>query len=154
MEIQYHSIKHPWFRDAKFGIWAHWGPQCVPEYGDWHARNLYIEGNKQNKFHVAHYGPPSKFGFKDIIHEWKVEHWSPDKLIALYKKAGAKYFVAMANHVDNFDNYNSRFQPGNSVNIGPKKDPVGIWENVARQDGLRFGVSRSPRMARRCMPFF
>ena len=139
LESQYQTPE--WFRDAKFGIWAHWGPQCVPEEGDWYARNMYIQGSKQNEFHVAHYGPPSKFGFKDVIHEWKAEHWNPEKLMALYKKAGAKYFVAMANHVDNFDNFNSKFQPWNSVNLGPKKDIVGIWEKVARKDGLRFGVS-------------
>ena len=57
-----------WFRDAKFGIWAHWGPQCQPEHGDWYARSMYQQGSAQNKFHVAHYGPPSKFGFKDVIH--------------------------------------------------------------------------------------
>ena len=139
LEEQYQTPE--WFRDAKFGIWAHWGPQCVPEDGDWYARNMYIEGNKQNKFHVAHYGPPSKFGFKDVIHEWKAEHWDPEKLMELYKKAGAKYFVAMANHVDNFDNFNSRFQPWNSVNMGPKQDIVGIWEKAARREGLHFGVS-------------
>src|ERR1041385_7507408 len=80
-----------WFRDAKFGIWAHWGPQCQPEDGDWYARNMYIEGNGQNKFHVEHYGPPSEVGFKDIIHRWKAENFDPDKLIALYKRAGAEY---------------------------------------------------------------
>ena len=58
-----------WFRDAKFGIWAVWGPQCQPEDGDWYARAMYLQGNPQNKFHVAHYGPPSQFGFKDVIHE-------------------------------------------------------------------------------------
>ena len=62
-----------WFRDAKFGIWAHWGPQSAPEYGDWYARNMYIEGSKQYKYHLEKYGHPSKFGFKDIIPTWKAE---------------------------------------------------------------------------------
>jgi alpha-L-fucosidase len=130
-----------WFRDAKFGIWAHWGPQCQPEDGDWYARNMYIEGNGQNKFHVEHYGPPSQVGFKDVIHEWKAENFDPDKLIALYKRAGAQYFVALANHHDNFDNFDSKYQPWNSVNLGPKRDLIGDWGKAARKQGLRFGVS-------------
>ena len=130
-----------WFRDAKFGIWAHWGPQCEPEDGDWYARFMYIEGSDQNKFHVEHYGPPSRFGFKDVIHEWKAENWNAEKLMALYKRAGAQYFFALANHHDNFDNWNSRYQPWNSVNVGPKKDLIGGWARAARENGLRFGVS-------------
>src|SRR5512134_1916070 len=82
-----------WFRDAKFGIWAHWGPQSAAEYGDWYARNMYIEGHRQYKYHVRKYGHPSKFGFKDIIPTWKAERFDPDALMSLYKNAGAKYFV-------------------------------------------------------------
>ncbi|MES2518695.1 MAG: alpha-L-fucosidase [Bacteroidota bacterium] len=131
-----------WFRDAKFGIWAHWGPQCQPEAGDWYARGMYQEGSRQYKFHVEKYGHPSKFGFKDVINEWKAENWQPEKLMALYKKAGAKYFFALANHHDNFDNYNSKYQKvWNSTKIGPKKDLVGGWAKAARANGLRFGVS-------------
>jgi alpha-L-fucosidase len=122
---QYETPK--WYRDAKFGIWAHWGPQCEPEQGDWYARHMYIEGHGQANFHREHYGHPSKFGFKDVINEWKAENWNPEKLMALYKRAGAQYFVALANHCDNFDNYESKYQPWNSVNMGPKKDLIGGW---------------------------
>lgn len=130
-----------WFRDAKFGIWAHWTAQCVPEQGDWYARNMYIQGSPDYNYHVAHYGHPSKFGFKDIDHIWHAEHWDPEKLIQLYKRAGARYFVALANHHDNFDCWNSTFQPWNSVRVGPHKDIVGTWARVAREHGLRFGVT-------------
>jgi len=130
-----------WYRDAKFGIWAHWGPQCQPEYGDWYARNMYIEGNADYKFHLEHYGHPSKFGFKDVIHEWKAENWDPEHLVSLYRRAGAQYFCALANHHDNFDNYDSKYQPWNSVKIGPKKDLIGGWARAARNQGLKFGVS-------------
>ena len=106
-----------WFRDAKFGIWAHWGPQCQPERGDWYARHMYSEGNWQYKDHLARYGHPSTNGFKDVIHEWKAEKWDPEKLLALYKRAGAQYFFALANHHDNFYNYESKYQPWNSVNM-------------------------------------
>ncbi len=130
-----------WFRDAKFGIWAHWSAQCVPEEGDWYARGMYEEGSGQYKYHVEHYGHPSKVGFKDICNLWKAEKWDPDRLIALYKRAGAKYFVALANHHCNFDCWDSKFQPWNSVAVGPKKDIVGLWAKAARKQGLRFGVT-------------
>jgi alpha-L-fucosidase len=130
-----------WFRDAKFGIWAVFGPQCQAEDGDWYARNMYMQGSAQNQFHVAHYGPPSQFGFKDVIHEWQAENFHPDELLAFYKQCGAKYFMAMANHHDNFDLYNSKYQSWNSVAIGPKKDIIGLWVEAARKSGLRFGVS-------------
>ena len=130
-----------WFRDAKFGIWAVWGPQCQPEMGDWYAKSMYQFNSADYKFHVRKYGHPSKFGFKDVIHEWKAEQWDPARLLSLYKRAGAKYFSAMANHHDNFDMYDSKYQPWNSVAIGPKKDIIGGWANAARSAGLRFAVT-------------
>lgn len=130
-----------WYRDAKFGIWAHWGPQCQPEYGDWYARRMYMENDPDYKFHLQHYGHPSKVGFKDVIHRWKAENWNPDALLDLYKNAGAQYFVALANHHDNFDNYNSKYQTWNSVRLGPKKDLIGGWARATREHGLKFGVS-------------
>jgi len=139
LAAQYHCPD--WFRDAKFGIWAVFGPQCQPEDGDWYARNMYLQGSTQNKFHVARYGPLSQFGFKDVIHEWKAENFHPDELLALYKKSGAKYFMAMANHHDNFDLYASKSQPWNSVAIGPQKDIISLWAQAARKKGLRFAVS-------------
>ena len=130
-----------WFRDAKFGIWAHWGPQCQPEDGDWYGRNMYMPGSAQYKFHTNHYGSPSDFGFKDVIHEWHAENWNPEKLMALYKRAGAQYFFALANHHDNFDNWDSKYQSWNSTVVGPKKDLIGGWAKAARKNGMRFGVS-------------
>lgn len=130
-----------WFRDAKFGMWAHWGPQCQPERGDWYARGMYQEGSDQYKFHCQKYGHPSKFGFKDVINEWKAENWNPDELVGLYKRAGAKYFMALANHHDNFDLYHSTHQPWNSTRMGPKKDLIRGWANAAKKHDLPFGVS-------------
>ena len=126
-----------WYRDAKFGIWAHWGPQCQPEQGDWYAQRMYQFNNSAYRFHVQKYGHPSKFGFKDVCNEWKAEQWDPVALIALYKKAGAKFFAAMANHHDNMDMFDSTYQPWNSVKVGPKKDIVGGWATAARAAGLR-----------------
>jgi alpha-L-fucosidase len=130
-----------WFRDAKFGIWAHWGPQCEPEHGDWYARNMYIPEQRNYTTHVQEYGHPSVFGFKDVIHQWKAEKFDPDALLAFYKENGAKYFMALANHHDNFDLFDSKFQPWNSVALGPKRDLIGGWAKAARAAGLRFAVS-------------
>ena len=131
-----------WFRDAKFGIWAHWGPQSAAEYGDWYARNMYIQGHKQYEYHVKTYGHPSKFGFKDVIATWKADQFDPDHLIQLYKKAGAKYFCSMGVHHDNFDLWKSTYQPRwNAAASGPRKDVVGLFRKAASKYGLKFAVS-------------
>lgn len=144
-----------WFRDAKFGIWAHWGVQCVPGSGDWSGLFLYnpqrtkpkatewyaSNAKKISQYHLEHFGHPSEFGLKDYIPLFTAKKWNPDSLLKLYKKAGAKYFVAMGNHHDNFDNWNSKHQPWNSVNMGPKQDLIGQWSKAAKKQGLKFGVS-------------
>ena len=131
-----------WYRDAKFGIWAHWGPQSAAEYGDWYARNMYTQGHRQYEYHVKTYGHPSKVGFKDVIATWKADKFDPDHLMQLYKKAGAKYFCSMGVHHDNFDLWKSTYQPKwNAAASGPKKDIVGLWKKAAQKYGLRFAVS-------------
>ncbi|MEQ8552538.1 MAG: alpha-L-fucosidase [Cyclobacteriaceae bacterium] len=130
-----------WFRNAKFGIWAHWGPQCQPEQGDWYGRFMYDEGSHQYKWHVENYGHPSEVGFKEVINDWKAENWDPEKLVALYKRVGAQYFFAMANHHDNLDLWDSKYQKWNSVRVGPKKDIVTGWADAAKKYDLPFGIS-------------
>lgn len=130
-----------WFRDAKLGIWSHWGAQSVPMYGDWYARNMYYEGSEQYLYHIRHYGHPSKFGYKDLVQLWKAEKFDPDSLMDLYVDAGAKYFVAQAMHHDHFFNYDSKIHRWNSVNMGPKKDIIGLWKSAAEKKGLPFGFS-------------
>ena len=130
-----------WFRDAKFGIWAHWGPQAVPMMGDWYAKHMYVQGHPQYQHHLETYGHPSTNGYKDIIPLWKAEKWDPDRLMALYKKAGARYFVSMGSHHDNFYLWNSKLHTWNAVNMGPKRDVVGDWQKAAKKQGLHFGVS-------------
>lgn len=127
------AFKKPeWFENARFGVFCHWGIQCTPEAGDWYGHNMYKEGHWQNKYHKEHYGDPKEFGLKDFAPLWKAENWNPDELIALYKRMGARYIVAMANHHDNFDNFDSKYQPWNSVKLGPKKDIIGGWAKAAR----------------------
>lgn len=130
-----------WFRDAKFGIWAHWSAQCVPEFGDWYGRQMYQQGNPFYDHHVQHYGHPADTGFIEIENLWKAEHWDPEHLIGLYKAAGAKYFMALANHHDNLDTFDSAHHAWNTLRVGPKRDIIGTWEKVVRKAGLRFGVS-------------
>jgi len=130
-----------WFRDAKFGIWAHWGPQCAPEYGDWFARGMYEEGSDQYKYSKMARGPQKDFGFKDWIHEWKAQNWNPDFLVKFYKDCGAKYFFALANHHDNFDLWDSKYQEWNSVNLGPKKNIIGGWAAACKKYHLPLGLS-------------
>jgi alpha-L-fucosidase len=137
-----------WFRDAKFGIWAHWGPQCQPEFGDWYARLMYMQakpewmkGESPYEHHLKHYGHPSRTGFIDVIGQWKAERWRPEELLKRYVKAGARYFMAMGCHHDNLDLFASRHHAWNSTRVGPKRDIVGTWEPLVRHAGLKFGVS-------------
>ncbi|MGC4046802.1 MAG: alpha-L-fucosidase [Armatimonas sp.] len=130
-----------WFRDAKFGIWAHWGPQAVPMVGDWYARHMYYQGHEQYEHHVKTFGHPSEFGYKDIIPLWKAEKFDPERLMALYKATGARYFVSMGVHHDNFDLWNSKHNAWNAVQMGPQRDVLGEWQRAAQKQGLKFGVS-------------
>ena len=130
-----------WYKDAKLGIWAHWGAQSVPMYGDWYARNMYVEGSDQYLYHLRHYGHPSKFGYKNLVQLWKAEKFDPEGLMDLYVDAGAKYFVAQAMHHDYFFNYDSAIHQWNSVKMGPKKDIVQLFKDAAVKRGLRFGVT-------------
>lgn len=130
-----------WFRDAKFGIWAHWGPQAVPMEGDWYARRMYQQRDRDYTNHFERWGHPSTNGWKDIIPLWKAEKWEPDQLMKLYKAAGAKYFVSMGSHHDNFFLWNSKLHRWNAVQMGPHRDVVGDWQKAAKKNGLRFGVS-------------
>jgi len=136
------NYRYPdWFRDAKLGLWSHWGPQAVPEQGDWYGRFMYMQGHPMYEHHLKTYGHPSVAGMKDLQHAWKAERWDPQALMNRYVKAGAKYFVALATHHDNLDCYDSRYHAWNSLRVGPKRDIVGEWEKIARAAGLKFGVS-------------
>jgi alpha-L-fucosidase len=131
-----------WYRDAKYGIWAHWSPQSVPEYGDWYALHMYEQGTADYNYHLAHYGHPSKFGYKDITHLFTGSQWNPTSLLQLYvQQGGAKFFMALANHHDNYDNWDSTYQPWNSKTVGRKSDIIGEWAAATRAQGVPFGVT-------------
>lgn len=138
-----------WFREARFGIWLHWGAQSQPaEGGGWYARHMYMPdvktetwGKNAYSYHCETYGHPSEKGFKDVIHAWKAEDLDTDALMKYFKQLGAKYFLIMANHHDHFDNFNSTYHPWNSVNVGPKRDIVGEFEKSAKKYEMPFGVT-------------
>ena len=136
------NYRYPdWFRDAKLGLWSHWGPQSVPEMGDWYGRFLYMQGHYHYDHHLRKWGHPTRTGMMEVQNRWKAERWEPEALISRYVKAGARYFVALACHHDNLDCYDSRYHRWNSLRVGPRRDVVGIWEKAARRAGLKFGVS-------------
>ncbi len=130
-----------WFMDAKFGIWAHWGPQCHAEAGDWYARFMYYMGSGQQNWHWDHFGDPAEFGLKELCNDWKAQNWNPETLVNLYKSVGARYFMALGNHHDNFDLWDSPYQEWNSVNMGPKRDLLKGWSDACKKAGLPLGVS-------------
>jgi alpha-L-fucosidase len=143
-----------WFRDAKFGIFMHWGLPAVvdenrPFFTGHYARGMYYQHGKGTApfckdiydWHVQHYGHPSQFGYKDLIPLWKAQNWDPDALVAFYKSIGARYIVPVAVHHDNFDIYDSSYQRWNVAQMGPKRDILGEWKRAAEKQGLHFGAS-------------
>lgn len=142
-----HFKSPAWFRQAKIGMWLHWGPQSIGEDGDWYAKWIYMPQSAWGDYtrvyphHLERVGHPSQFGYKDMLPLWKAENWDPEKLMAMYKRAGARYVIAQGMHHDNFDLWNSKYQPWNSVKIGPKRDIVGGWKAAADKEGMKFGIA-------------
>ena len=129
-----------WWREAKLGAWSHWDPQSMAEDGDWYSRGMYMENHPQGRYHREHFGHPSEYGYKELCRDWQTDLWDPEDLMQLYQKMGARYFLALGNHHDNFDCWDSKYQPWNAVNIGPHQDIVSIWAKVARKHGMPFGI--------------
>lgn len=130
-----------WLRDAKFGIWVHFGPQSAGESGDWYARNLYKEDHKAYANHLKKYGHPSKTGYKDVLRDWNPDKLDPDYLTELYHKAGARFLMIQGVHHDNYDLWDSKYQPWNSVNIGPHRDLLREWADACRKHDMHYGVT-------------
>ena len=131
-----------WYKDAKFGIFIHWGVYSVPAFGnEWYPRNMYIEGSEENKHEVATYGPLDKFGYKDFIPMFKAEHFDPAAWARLFKDAGAKYVVPVAEHHDGFAMYDSGLSDWTAAKMGPHRDVIGELAKAVRAEGLHFGTS-------------
>lgn len=141
IKANYPTTDSAWLRKAKFGIWVHFGPQAAGQSGDWYARRLYIEGDTAYNNHIKDFGHPSVVGYKDLLHTWNPTALDPAALTKAYSDAGARFLVIQGVHHDQFDNWNSRYQPWNSMKVGPKRDILGEWKSAARAQGMRFGVT-------------
>ena len=131
-----------WFVDAKFGIFIHWGVYAVPAFGsEWYARNMYQKDSREYRHHIDTYGEHTKFGYKDFIPMFKAEKFDAAQWASLFRKAGAKYVVPVAEHHDGFSMYSSDLNEWNSVKKGPKKDIVGLLKQAVEKEGLVFGLS-------------
>ena len=130
-----------WLREAKFGIWVHFGPQAAGKSGDWYARKLYMPGTPAYKNHLPITAIPSEVGYKEVLRDWNPTKLDPAKLVAIYKDAGARFLIIQGVHHDQFDMWNSKYQPWNSTRLGPKRDLLGEWTKAARAADIRFGVT-------------
>ena len=131
-----------WYDDAKFGIFIHWGVYSVPAFGsEWYSRNMYQQGTKEFAHHVATYGPQSRFGYKDFVPMFKAEHFDAEAWASLFREAGARYVVPVAEHHDGFAMYDSRLSDWTAVKKGPKRDVIGLLAKAVRGQGMHFGVS-------------
>ena len=131
-----------WYRDAKFGIFIHWGLYSVPAYGsEWYPREMYQKGSKTFEHHIATYGSQATFGYKDFIPQFKAEKFNPSDWIALFREAGARFVVPVAEHHDGFSMYDSAINPWNAMRMGPHRDVIGELSHEAKKQGLIFGLS-------------
>ena len=131
-----------WYRDAKFGIFIHWGVYSVPAFGsEWYPRQMYLAGSEENQHHVSVYGPVTKFGYKDFIPMFKAQHYDPQAWAKLFKESGARYVVPVFEHHDGFQMYDSNLSDWTAVKMGPHRDLVGDLEKATRAEGLYFGAS-------------
>jgi len=131
-----------WYKEAKFGIFIHWGAYSVPAFGnEWYPRNMYQAGSPEYKHHQATYGPQDKFGYKDFIPMFKAEHFDPAAWAELFKKAGAQYVVPVAEHHDGFAMYDSGLSDWTAAKMGPRRDIIGDLSKAVRSAGLHFGLS-------------
>jgi alpha-L-fucosidase len=131
-----------WYKDAKFGIFIHWGVYSVPAFGsEWYPREMYTAGSEEYKHHLAVYGPPDKFGYKDFVPKFTAEKFDAEAWAQLFKEAGAKYVVPVFEHHDGFAMYDSGLSDWTVVKMGPHRDLWAELEKAVRQEGLHFGAS-------------
>src|SRR5256714_11203858 len=131
-----------WYQNAKFGIFIHWGVYSVPAFGnEWYPRNMYVRGTPEFEHHLKTYGPHNKFGYKDFIPMFTAERFDPDAWAELFRHAGARYVVPVAEHHDGFAMYDSAITRWNAARMGPKRDVIGELARAVRERGMTFGVS-------------
>jgi alpha-L-fucosidase len=139
--LQQHTCPE-WYRDAKFGIYFHWGLYSVPAFGnEWYPHWMYLPGRPEYEHHLKTYGPLDKFGYKDFAPLFTAEHFDPDAWVTMFKDAGARYVGPVAEHADGFSMWDSRINRWNAAKMGPKRDVVGLMERAVRKQGLKFYAS-------------
>jgi alpha-L-fucosidase len=128
-----------WYRDAKFGIYYHWGIYSVPAFAtEWYPHWMYRPGRPEYEHHIKTYGPLDKFGYKDFLPQFKAEKWDPDAWVSLFTEAGAKYMGPVAEHADGFSMWDSKVNRWNAAKMGPKRDLVGDMEKAVRRKNMKF----------------
>jgi len=131
-----------WYQDAKFGIFIHWGIFSVPAFdNEWYSRNMYVQGSRAFEHHQKTWGHQSKFGYKDFIPLFKAEKFDPDAWADLFRQAGARYVVPVAEHHDGFAMYDSALSRWTAAKMGPKRDVIGELAAAVRRQNLVFGLS-------------
>ena len=131
-----------WYRNAKFGIFIHWGVYSVPSFGsEWYSRNMYIQGSREFEHHVQTYGPHKEFGYKDFIPLFRAENFSADEWAELFAKTGARYVVPVAEHHDGFQMYKSEVSHWNAYEMGPCRDVLGELKESCEKRGITLGAS-------------
>jgi alpha-L-fucosidase len=135
-------ITPQWYLDGKFGIFIHWGLYCVPAFAnEWYPRNMYLQGSPEYEFHRSTFGPQNRFGYKDFIPMFQAEQYDPRTWADLFRRAGAKFVVPVAEHHDGFAMYDTRLSRWSAAKMGPKRDLIGELAEAVREQGLVFGVS-------------
>src|ERR1035437_6578301 len=131
-----------WYQDGKFGIFVHWGLYSVPAFAnEWYARNMYLQETVEFKHHLATYGPHARFGYKDFIPHFTAEKFDPDQWANLFRQAGAKFVVPVAEHHDGFAMYDCGYSDWTAAKMGPKRDLIAELAAAVRRQFLTFGLS-------------
>lgn len=131
-----------WFQDAKFGLFIHWGVYSVPAFdSEWYPRHMYTRGHRVFEHHLKSYGPQNKFGYKDFIPLFKAERFDADRWARLFKQAGARYVIPVAEHHDGFAMYDCAYSKWTAKKMGPKRDLIGELARAIRRQEMIFGLS-------------
>lgn len=131
-----------WYIDGKFGIFVHWGVYSVPAFGnEWYPRQMYLPGTREYRHHRQTYGTQEAFGYKDFIPQFTGQGFDADAWVTLFRRAGARFVVPVAEHHDGFAMYDTSLSEWSAARMGPKRDVIAELAAAARRHGLVFGVS-------------
>ncbi len=137
-----HHKTPSWYMHDKLGVFIHWGIYSVPAYGnEWYPRTMYDQNHPEFEHHRTTYGEQTVFGYKDFIPMFKAEKFSAEKWVTLFKSAGVKYVMPVAEHHDGFPMYETEFNRWNAKAMGPCRDVVGELKAECEKQGLTLCAS-------------